>query len=78
MVDYVTIEQDFGRVNVEIDIEEASAAFERIRAEVKRLRAQNTSLMRDNEHLRAVLSKGCERDPLHQCPNCRQALEETT
>jgi chromosome segregation ATPase len=28
------------------------------------------------DRLRAALSKGCERDPLHQCPNCRQALEE--
>jgi hypothetical protein len=62
----------------------------RLEAEVERLQAEainrgmaltaakeRARLLEDeNERLRAVLSKGCERDPLRQCPNCRQALEE--
>jgi chromosome segregation ATPase len=45
-------------------------------ANIERLIKERDALQEEVEHLRAVLSKGCERDPLRQCPNCRQALKK--
>jgi chromosome segregation ATPase len=45
---------------------------------VERLVAKLDEKAAEVERLRAELRRGCERDPLHQCPNCRQALEEAS
>jgi predicted RNase H-like nuclease (RuvC/YqgF family) len=58
------------------ELDKVLAKNQRLRNRVDVLQAQLDDSATQVERLRAALSKGCERDPLHQCPNCRQALEE--